>query len=171
MLKSKTYEIVGPWRGQLAILPRPRGGDWLEDEIRSWRNTEVEVVVSLLTPSEIDELGLSQELFYCESNQIEFWSFPIPDRSVPDSLKSAIALISRLDQVLGAGKHIGVHCRQGIGRSGLIAAALLTAAGIEPSAAWEAVRAARGCEVPDTDEQREWVSAFGAMAALQANDT
>jgi hypothetical protein len=25
--------VSGPWRGKLVILPRLRGGDWLEDEI------------------------------------------------------------------------------------------------------------------------------------------
>lgn len=171
MLNTKAYRILGPWRGQLAILPRPRGGDWLEDDVRSWRETEVDVIVSLLTPSEIDELELSRESFWCKTHQIEFCSFPILDCSVPDSMKLAMALISHLDERLSAGQYIAVHCRQGIGRSGLIVAALLIAAGVEFNTAWEAIRVARGCEVPDTNEQREWVRAFGTMAALQTNDT
>ncbi|WP_179137330.1 hypothetical protein [Candidatus Entotheonella palauensis] len=94
----------------------------------------------------------------------------MPDGTMPDSLLRAIALISRLDRMLGAGQYVAVHCRQGIGLSGLIAAALRIAAGVEFDAAWKSIRAARGCEVPNTDEQREWVRAFGTMAALQTND-
>ena len=43
---------------RLAILPRPRSGDWLEDEIRSLRGQGIDVLVSLLTPDETAELGL-----------------------------------------------------------------------------------------------------------------
>ena len=35
---TKLYWISGPWAGKLAIAARPRGGDWLEDEIRDWKN-------------------------------------------------------------------------------------------------------------------------------------
>ena len=34
--------------GRLAIMARPRAGDWLEDEISGWRAQGVEIVVSLL---------------------------------------------------------------------------------------------------------------------------
>ena len=37
---------IAPWR--VAILPRPRGGDWLEDEIRELKRAGVGVLVSLL---------------------------------------------------------------------------------------------------------------------------
>ena len=43
------YQIEGPWRGQLAIVPRPRGEDWLRDEARAWKDEGFDVVVSLLT--------------------------------------------------------------------------------------------------------------------------
>ena len=42
------YWIVGPWRGRLAIAARPRGGDWLDDELSGWRQAGIDVVVSLL---------------------------------------------------------------------------------------------------------------------------
>jgi len=42
----------GFWPGRLGIAARPRGGDWLIDELRSWRKAGVHVVVSLLTPDE-----------------------------------------------------------------------------------------------------------------------
>ena len=55
------YLIEGPWPGRLAIVPRPRGGDWLEDEVRAWKEMGFDVVVSLLTRDELDELGLVAE--------------------------------------------------------------------------------------------------------------
>jgi hypothetical protein len=66
-------------------MPRPCGGDWLEDEIQSWRQAGVDVVVSLLTREEQTELNLADEEALCRANGIEFGSFPIVDRGVPSS--------------------------------------------------------------------------------------
>jgi len=62
----------------LAISPRPRGGDWLDDEIAAWRKAGLEVVVSLLTPDEAAELGLLQEAELSETHGLQFLTHPIP---------------------------------------------------------------------------------------------
>ena len=46
---------------QLAIVPRPRGGDWLEDEMDALREAGIDVVVSMLQENEASELGLQSE--------------------------------------------------------------------------------------------------------------
>ena len=159
-MRTELYWIDGPWSGRLAILPRPRGGDWLEDDIRSWLHTGLDVVVSLLTRDEIVDLDLAREAELCQANGIQFVSFPITDRSVPPSQKAASELVTSLHQVLAEGKSLAIHCRQGIGRSAIIAACLLIFSGIAPETAFQHLSAARGCAVPETIEQREWVIAF-----------
>jgi hypothetical protein len=57
-MRTELYPIDGPWPGHLAIAPRPRGGDWLEDEIRAWRRSGVDVVLSLLSREEEAEQPL-----------------------------------------------------------------------------------------------------------------
>jgi hypothetical protein len=52
------FWIDGPWRGRLAIVTRPRGGDWLEDDMTSWRRAGLDLIVSLLTADESAELGV-----------------------------------------------------------------------------------------------------------------
>jgi len=42
---------------RLAIMARPRGGEWLEDEIIQFQKQHIGAIVSLLEPSEISELG------------------------------------------------------------------------------------------------------------------
>src|SRR5262245_42888809 len=79
------YPIEGPWPGRLVILPRPRGGDWLEDEVHAWRKAGIDQVISLLTPNEVNELELGQEQELCRRNGMAWTSFPIPDRGVPSS--------------------------------------------------------------------------------------
>jgi protein-tyrosine phosphatase len=159
-MKAELYWIEGPWPGQLAILPRPRGGEWLEDEIRSWKQAGVNVVVSLLTSDEIAELGLVEEARLCQDFGLQFLSFPIMDRRVPSSPKATFDFIRELETLLADGKNLAVHCRQGVGRSALIAACLLVLSGMEPEVALQRVGAARGCPVPETTEQRQWVMEF-----------
>ena len=70
------FWIGGPWNGRLAILPRPRGGDWLEDTVRFWKTLPMSMVVSALTDEEITELELRKEADYCRENEIEYVSTP-----------------------------------------------------------------------------------------------
>jgi protein-tyrosine phosphatase len=151
------FWILGPWRGRLAISTRPRGGDWLEDEIRSLRGANVDVLVSLLEEDEQSQLELGEEGRLTEVSGMRFVRFPIPDRGVPASLQGAVELLREINHSLGEGQNVAVHCRQGIGRSGLIAAGTLIAAGVDPELALKSVSSARGLAIPETPEQRLWV--------------
>jgi len=161
-MKPDVYWIEGPWPGKLAILARPRGEDWLEDEVVGWKNSGVNVVVSLLTRDEDYELGLVDECRLAERHGLTFISFPIPDYSVPTSTGELRQVVSKLEESLKRGENVGVHCRQGIGRSSLVAACVLVASGESPSTAFENITSARGRPVPDTPEQKNWVTAFAS---------
>jgi protein-tyrosine phosphatase len=144
----------------LAIMPRPRAGDWLEDEISSWRRAEIHTVVSLLEAQEVAELGLGDEPRLCSSHGIEFVSFPIPDRGVPTSFGALNKLVLQLVPKVKGGQMVAVHCRAGIGRSGVVAAGILLRSGVPFAQVFPALSRARGVTVPDTDAQAEWVQAY-----------
>lgn len=154
---TQLYWIDGPWPGRLAISARPRGGDWLIGEMERWHTSGVNTVVSLLTPSEVEQLELQNEGLYCRRNNIDFISFPVEDRMVPASDAEVIRLIEKLDAGLVAGNNIVIHCRQGVGRSGLIAASLLIERGLSVPKALERVGGARGAQIPETPEQLSWI--------------
>ena len=149
--------IPGPWTGRLAIAARPRGGDWLDDEAGGWRQAGIDLLISLLEEEEAAELGLGREAEVAESKRIRFVSFPIPDRGVPASTRRAVALLRDIGGALEDGKNVAVHCRQGVGRSGLIAAAALVTTGMGAERAIEVVSAARGQTVPETAAQSRWI--------------
>jgi Cyclin-dependent kinase inhibitor 3 (CDKN3) len=151
------FWIAGPWRGRLAIATRPRGGDWLGDEMSGWRRAGIDVVVSLLENQETDQLGLSEESKAAEAEGIRFISFPIPDCGVPASAPAAISLMADVASSLDEGNNVAVHCRQGIGRSGLIAAGVLATSGASLEDAIKAVSSSRGLDVPETADQRLWL--------------
>src|ERR1700720_3036154 len=104
-MKAAPYWIEGPWPGRLAILPRPRAGDWLEDEVRSWRAAGIDVVVSLLMNEEMAELGLAGEAQLCRANGVEYVAFPVLDRGVPSSAKATAELVRRLEAELAGRKN------------------------------------------------------------------
>jgi protein-tyrosine phosphatase len=162
---SAMHWIKGPWRGRLAIFARPRGGDWLDDEISTWGRSGLQVIVSLLTAEEVNELELTSEADQCQAEGIEFVSFPIPDRGVPASRSEALQLVKSVEALLLTGKTVGIHCRQGIGRSGLIAACLLVSSGVTADTAFTRLTEERGVPIPETDEQRAWVDTFAPELA------
>jgi protein-tyrosine phosphatase len=157
-MAAQAYWIKGPWRGRLAIVPRPRGGEWLKDEVCSWRAAGIDAVGSFLTPDEVIELDLKAERELCEAQGIRFISFAIPDRGVPASKLNAATLVRDLEQSLARGDKIALHCRQSVGRSALIAAYLIVDSGEDSRSAFERISAARGGRVPDTSDQEQWVA-------------
>jgi protein-tyrosine phosphatase len=151
------FWIPGPWRGRLALVARPRGGDWIEDEAAGWRRAGLDTVVSLLENEEAAQLQLVHERDAAESQGITFISFPIPDRGVPASVPAVVSLLRKIVQALEEGKSVALHCRQGVGRSGLIAAGVLMSSGMETEKAIDVVTTARGVTVPETPAQLEWL--------------
>lgn len=159
-MKAQLYKIPSPWTGQLAIVQRPRGGDWLEAEVHAWKDVGIDAIVSLLAPSEEWELGLEREAEVSQTAGIRFFAFPIPDRQTPRSAEKMRDLTGQLLALMTTGQTVAIHCRQSVGRSALLAAALLVEAGINPDEAFDRIERARGCPVPDTPEQRAWVDKF-----------
>lgn len=163
-MKPTLYWIKGPWPGRLAIAARPRGGDWLEDEIKACKEAGVDVVVSTLEPEEDRALDLGAEARITTDSGMEFVSLPIADRQTPNSIKQEDLL--RLEMQLRHARNLIVHCRQGIGRSAMIAAALLILAGLEAEKALQVVQEARLAPVPETEEQKDWIKRFGERQSL-----
>lgn len=162
---SRLHWIEARSAGRLAIAARPRADDWLEAEVAAWKREGVNTVISLLEREEVSELKLEREAGICQSNGLEFISFPIPDRGVPETA-SAAQLARSIAESVAQGGSVVIHCRAGIGRSSIIAATALICSGIGAEQALESIKDARGLTVPDTAEQRDWVTAFETMLAL-----
>lgn len=159
-MRTELFWVPTAFPGRLAVAPRPRGGDWLGDELAGWRAAGVETVVSLLTPGEVEEFGLEGEADGAAAQGLRFLSLPVPDRGTPASRPAFEVLVSEIAGDVADGHGVAIHCRQGIGRAGLTAAAVLIAGGLDPEAAVERVSAARGRPVPETPAQRRWLDEF-----------
>jgi protein-tyrosine phosphatase len=159
---SDIFWIDGNPAPGMAIVTRPRGTDWLQDEMLALKRGGIDTLVSLLEPREAEWLGLEDERLESEKAGIAFLNFPITDTTVPLNVGRFRAFVSDLAVRLRSGVRIGVHCRGSIGRATVTAACTLIHLGWKPSAALAAVEATRGCPVPDTEEQHAWIMAYEA---------
>jgi len=160
---DEIFWIEGDPPTGLAIVMRPNGGDWLEDDLRRMQRGGIDTLVSMLEPWEAAMLGLAGEQQLAEQAGMQFLSFPIPDRNTPPETQAFRRFASGLALRLRAGERIGIHCRGSIGRSTVAAAAALIHLGWSAEEALMAIESARRFPVPDTEEQRDWILAYEAQ--------
>ncbi len=163
---AKVFWVEKKYPGRIALVPRPRGGEWLEDEAAAWSSAGLDVIVSMLETEEIHSFELGREAEFCTEDGIEFIACPITDRSVPKLDESFLRIVEKLKKLLLKGKNIGIHCRQSVGRAPLLAAILMISFGINPTEAFRRLSDVRGVEVPETDEQRKWAERFAEESAM-----
>ena len=86
---------------------------------------------------------------------------PTLDVSVPraDQADAFRALLQKVLAAIQEGKTVAVHCRGGLGRSGLFAASVLAESGMPADEAIALTREARPGAI-ETAEQEAWVRAF-----------
>jgi len=159
------YWITGSGPLHLAIMPRPEGGTELQQDIRALQSESVDILVSLLTAEEVENFDLTEEPDVCAAHGIEYRSFPIDDHGVPASHRGVLDFAAKLERDFAAGKAIAIHCYAGIGRSSLMAACVLVIHGKSAIEAFDQIRQSRGCHVPDTGVQFDWVESFARLVS------
>ncbi|MGB3780260.1 MAG: dual specificity protein phosphatase family protein [Tunicatimonas sp.] len=141
----------------VGIMPRPRGNDWLDDEIKRFEMNGIQTIVSLLEPHEHTELGLNNEDSFCRKYNINFINYPIPDRGLPENQQTVNQLIEELRNRIDQGQRLVIHCRMGIGRSSMISAAVLIKDKMKVDEIFDEISQIRGLKVPDTEDQIDWL--------------
>jgi protein-tyrosine phosphatase len=162
----KLFRVANLGKGFLAVMARPGAHEPVRDTLTGLAALGIGVVVSLLEESEARELGLADEEAACGDAGLDFFSFPIKDRSLPSDA-GAVSRLSRWAHTrISNGCGLVFHCRAGIGRSGMMAASVLLHEGFSVSEAFARISDARGMTVPDTPGQLEWVKAnYGIIIA------
>lgn len=162
----KIYWVEQKKKGRLGMMARPRGGEWLEDEINELKTNGVQDIVSLLEKKEAEELELSNEKRECEKQEIKFLSYPIKDRQVPDSMKDTLKIGLQINDSLEIGNSIVLHCRQGIGRTSLLTSVILLQQEYSLDYILSYLTSIRGCSVPETSLQSDWLVRFNQYLSV-----
>ena len=132
------------------------------DVIANWG---AQVVVTLIEDHEFDLLDVRDLGATIRSRGIAWHHLPIRDVDIPDQRfhHGWPALVPDLVRRLRAGGRIVVHCRGGLGRSGLLAAFLVIEFGAAPGEAIDVVRRARPGAI-ETREQERFVAGYRPQA-------
>ena len=150
------YKVRDLERSFLATMPYPNGDDELPAELGGLKDLGVDILVSLLEPAESEALGLSRTESLAADLALEFLSYPLTDHDVPPDPQEFANLAFDLSDRLQLGSSVAVHCVGGIGRSTLLAAAIMVDLGDDPRTLFERISSVRGYPVPDTAEQIDW---------------
>jgi len=147
----------------LTICPgkKDAGRNWNRDlsqdlqVIQGWGAT---TVLSLIEDHEFRLLGVESLAHDVRALGMNWVHLPIVDVSVPDSrFEDAWACDGpKLHDRLDAGEKILIHCRGGLGRTGLVAGRILVERGCAPEKAIERIRLARPHAI-ETSEQEHYV--------------
>ena len=159
---DEVFWIEGSPAAALAIVLCPFGGPGLEDELRALKAAGVETLVSLLRRMRQSGWGWARKKRWRRRWGWEFLSHPIRDANVPKDAMAFREFAAGLAERLRAGERIALHCRGSIGRAPMTAACTLVHFGWKAKTALAAIEAARGCAVPDTDEQWKWIVGYRA---------
>lgn len=146
----------------LAIVLCPRGGHDLYDEMRRVRAAGVDTLISMLSHEQVAMIDLNEEPALAASVGMEFLHHPLPDHKLPPDELAFRAFAKEIAERLRRGERIGIHCWGSIGRATITAASALIHLGWKPAEALAAIEEARGCPVPDTEEQERWILNYKA---------
>lgn len=159
---------AGPGFGRVGLTfcpgkydPSAMTGSWERDlnlDLDAIRDWGAAAVVTLCEQQELARLRVEQLGEAVTQRNMAWFHLPIVDASTPDEKFERQWEVSgkELRALLRAGRDVLVHCKGGLGRTGLIAARLLVELGSTPELAISRVRTAR----PDAIEkgaQKEYV--------------
>ena len=157
--QTEVFRIDSIGKGCLAIMAHPASTGSVASTISEIAALGFHQVVSLLEPAEADVLGLAQEAELVTAQSMKFISYAIPDMGLPARSDDFARLAQSLFTQIDAGTNTLIHCRGGIGRSGLLAAAVLLRGGKDVQTAFAQVSLMRGRQVPETAQQGDWLQA------------
>lgn len=149
-------DVPGP--GRMAVMPRPRPGSF-----GALKASGVDAVVSMLGEDEAIHLGLADEAEFCRLSGMSFHWLPIVDHGIPGAVETVQKLSAEIGGLLDREQAVVFHCYAGLGRSPLMAAAVLIDRGLLAADACELISRARGYAVPEMDEQHEWLQAYEGL--------
>ena len=169
-------EVPIPVSGSLGITHCPgrnridsAGYQWkriLRDDLRDLMAWGAGAVLTLVEKYEFAQLGVPEFAAEMRRSRLVWYHMAIPDMSTPGKVfdEAWSRDGAHIFGSLHTGGRLLVHCAGGLGRSGMVAAKLLTALGVPANHAIDAVRRARPGAI-ETGGQLDYVLNGPSLAA------
>ena len=155
--KTPPFLIHSIRSARLWMMPAPSFLRGLGNTIKYCADLEIRHLLSTVEPHEVSALELEGLSAACSANDIKLLNFPMVDRQPPQSLEAFLRMSSDLHRHLVNGESVGIHCKSGIGRSGMHICALLGKLGFGFEEALRLIEIRRGLAAPNTSEQLDWL--------------
>ncbi len=128
----------------------------LDADLEVIRRVDPCLLITLNESHEFKALGVPDFASVLATSGLPWRHLPIPDAGVPGpAFEQAWRTVGReARECLRAGRLVVIHCRAGLGRTGMIAARLLVELGMNPDAAITAVREARPKTIETPAQER-----------------
>ncbi|MBW2456385.1 MAG: FHA domain-containing protein [Deltaproteobacteria bacterium] len=156
-----------PGRRELLAPDGPWQRDLDQDLTRLSQDYRINVLVTLLErgqymADELVALGIPDLLVAAQRHDLETHWAPLPDANVPVPLEQLVTLVEQILTLVRDGRVVVLHCRDGLGRTGLVGAACLAALGASVNEALSVVRAVRPGAL-ETAAQHQCLRAFDQL--------
>lgn len=157
-IEFMNYLVTEIGEGELHVMaaPKPR---LLHNHTKYLKMQGITKVLSLLEPTEAENLQLGAESYYCNQEGLAFENFPIRDHDVTTA-EALRPVAKRLLNEITEGEKLVVHCFAGIGRTGIVTSAILIEHGFSAIDAMNLITEKRQFKVPETQEQVEFVEQY-----------
>ena len=128
----------------------------LTEDVKTISSWNAKAVLTLMEKKELERFGVANLGEVIAQHRIDWYHLPIQDMSIPDKrIEENWSVISEgLRLIIKSGGNILIHCRGGLGRSGMIAALILVELGWSPEAAIQKVREVRPGAIETRDQER-----------------
>ena len=155
--------LLEPNEGRLGLTMCPGRKDplcnWdrdLKEDIRAIRIWGAGIVVTLIEDHEIRTLAIEDLEQQVLANKMDWVHLPILDMNVPDQRFEDrwVSVGPQLHERLDSGDRILIHCRVGLGRTGLVAARMLVERGCDPRIAIRRIRSIRPHAIQTAEQER-----------------
>jgi len=133
----------------------------LDSDLQVIVDCGAKAIISLIEDHEFIELDVTELPIKTMKAGIEWHHLPIKDSSIPTEIfeKKWSSSGNKMHDILNAGENIVVHCKGGLGRTGLVAARLLIELGETAENSINKVRSTRSGAI-ETVEQFKYVREF-----------
>jgi protein-tyrosine phosphatase len=147
--KFATSTMGAPWTRSLA-----------DDLDHLAGHHETRLLVCLLEDHELVSLNIATLASEAERRSIRVVRLPIRDGGIPSKVEQLLALVTTIRTEAAGGSHVVIHCRAGLGRTGVVAGCALIAEGKSAQEAIEILHRVRSPRSPETLEQEEFLETF-----------
>jgi ADP-ribosyl-[dinitrogen reductase] hydrolase len=137
----------------------------LERDLARIAALDVHLLVTLLPAPELSQLGLETLAVLAAARGLDVRRVAVGDRSVPRDVVTFVEIVEEVLAALRGGRRVVAHCNAGIGRSGLLGAAVALRSGVCSSLeeATVLVRSVRSPQAIESPRQFGFLSDYARL--------